>query len=80
MISQASLLRPVNLDRVYSARMHALLFESIGQQPDDDWEIFALVVSGKNDRIFVGIQGVVLALHVESCRTFEGVHVRVASR
>lgn len=54
--------------------MYALFFENFGQEPDDYRQILAFIVGGYNNRVFVCVRGVIVALHVESHVVSERVH------
>jgi hypothetical protein len=55
---------------------HALFCKDLGQKPNNYRQILALVICGQNNRVFVCIRCVVVALHGDGYVVGERVHQR----
>ena len=56
------------------SKTRLLRFKYFGKQPNNDWQILALVECRKNYRIFVGIGGRKLTWHTRSREAFKWIH------
>jgi hypothetical protein len=55
---------------------NALFLKDFSQKPNNYRQILALVICGQDNRVFVGIRCVVVALHIERHVVSEGVHYK----